>query len=380
MSRNSSVRSNLPLFREMHGITSESGRKRDPQTPAELRDVCRSVTGWLTGQREVMLSATPIGRTVLRDDDLTSTILVLWHYLTGVAGQRPYPPFQEGPYAITRTLATVDRVRVWCEAAYDRPTHDAAPQFVSVEQVAAHQDVSALPPLARHPKLQAMSDGANAQDRLPELQSKAIVDAWRRFREGDRDEGLVRLADTLRDARRPDGWFAEQVFRHKREQWASSGPAADWAVSVYGHLFRRDLPSARQILSDVDQLDPSCGLNTEAVYRWLCAELPRLMLTAEITREFEQVHTPQAMWERLIGECDTAHNVLTLHGSIERTLPSDAKLLRAVKHIAREIVKAGHAQSVPPGSRRRPAHRAGCFQAAGCLEALDRRELAARFE
>jgi hypothetical protein len=113
-------------------------------------------------------------------------------------------------------------------------------------------------------------------------------------------------------------------------------------------LFRRDLQVARQILADVDQLDPSCGLNTEAVYQWLCVELPRLMLTAEITHEFEQSHTPQVMWERLIGECATAHNVLNLHGSTDRTLTPDAPTLRAVKQIAREIVKAGHAQSVPP--------------------------------
>jgi hypothetical protein len=128
MGRYFSVRTDLQSFRGVHGITGESGRKRDPQTPAELRDVCRSVTDWLTGPRETMLSATPIGRSILANDDVTRTVMVLWQYLAGIAGQRPYPPYEDGPYVMSRALAAVDRVRVWCEHAMSAVNAEVPPR------------------------------------------------------------------------------------------------------------------------------------------------------------------------------------------------------------------------------------------------------------
>jgi hypothetical protein len=115
MSASRTLSEHLFSLRQLCGI-GEEGQRRDPSTPAELRQFCLKLRDWVIHRREELLNYGDGGRAVLAGgSDFTPEVQVAWHHLIRVAGASPFPPFEPGPYPPDKTAAALDRVVQWCD-------------------------------------------------------------------------------------------------------------------------------------------------------------------------------------------------------------------------------------------------------------------------
>jgi hypothetical protein len=91
--------------------------KRDPINAAELRLFCIALLNWILVGREILLSRTPLGRSVLlgeAEHDFTPQIQVVRQLLARIAGTASRPRFKKSPYPRIEAVETLYRVLEWC--------------------------------------------------------------------------------------------------------------------------------------------------------------------------------------------------------------------------------------------------------------------------
>jgi hypothetical protein len=110
---NETVEGRLRSLRMLCGIGPE-GDKRDPNTPAELRQFCICLRSWLGRREEHLLSLSELGERVLKNRDCELDLCVVWDHLSRVAGETDYEPFRPGPCTRAQAAAALDRVIGWC--------------------------------------------------------------------------------------------------------------------------------------------------------------------------------------------------------------------------------------------------------------------------